>query len=104
MQTRTKLLDDLSKVLTNAVGVAQGAKTEADNAVRGLLDKWLSDREFVTREEFDVFKAIAIKTREENEFLIAFLYEKGKSVIANLKIKESFNIWTAHSPPNLDHA
>ena len=69
MQTRTKLLDDLSKVLTNAVGVAQGAKTEADNAVRGLLDKWLSDREFVTREEFDVFKAIAIKTREENEVL-----------------------------------
>ena len=69
MQTRNKILDDLSKVLTSAVGVAQGAKTEADNAVRRLLDKWLSDREFVTREEFDVFKAIAIKTREENEVL-----------------------------------
>ena len=26
MQTRNKLLDDLSKVFTNAMGVAQGAK------------------------------------------------------------------------------
>ena len=69
MQTRNKILDDLSKVLTSAVGVAQGAKTEADNAIRGLLDKWLSDREFVTREEFDVFKTIAMKTRAENEAL-----------------------------------
>ena len=69
MQTRNKILDDLSKVLTSAVGVAQGAKTEADNAIRGLLDKWLSDREFVSREEFDVFKTIALKTRAENEAL-----------------------------------
>ena len=69
MQTRNKLLDDLSKVITNAMGVAQGAKTEADNAFRNLLEKWLADKEFVSREEFDAVKAMASKCREENQAL-----------------------------------
>ena len=71
MQTRNKLLDDLSKVFTNAMGVAQGAKTEADNALNDVLDRWLSQRDFVTREEFDVVRAMATKAREENELLRA---------------------------------
>jgi hypothetical protein len=69
MQTRNKLLDDLSKVMTNAMGVAQGAKTEADNAFKNLLNKWLADKEFITREEFDAVKAMAAKSREENQAL-----------------------------------
>ena len=75
MQTRNKLLDDLSKVFTNAMGVAQGAKTEADNALNDVLDRWLSQRDFVTREEFDVVRAMAIKAREENEILSASIEE-----------------------------
>ena len=61
MQTRNKLLDDLSKIITNAMGVAQGAKTEVDNTFKNVLDKWLADKEFVTREEFDAVKAMASK-------------------------------------------
>ena len=64
-------MDDLSKVFTNAMGVAQGAKTEADNALNDVLDRWLSQRDFVTREEFDVVRAMATKAREENELLRA---------------------------------
>ena len=30
MQTRNKFLDDMSQLMTNAMGVAQGAKTEAE--------------------------------------------------------------------------
>jgi len=75
MQTRNKLLDDLSKVFTNAMGVAQGAKTEADNALNDVLDRWLSQRDFVTREEFDLVRAMAIKAREENEILTASIEE-----------------------------
>ena len=30
MQTRNKLFDDLSELMTNAMGVAQGAKDEAE--------------------------------------------------------------------------
>jgi BMFP domain-containing protein YqiC len=36
-----------------------------------LLDRWLADRDFVTREEFDAVRAMAQKAREENEALSA---------------------------------
>lgn len=71
MQTRNKILDDFSQLMTNAMGVAQGAKTEAETAMKGLVDRWLADRDFVTREEFDAVRAMAQKAREENAALLA---------------------------------
>jgi len=73
MQTRNKILDDLSQLMTNAMGVAQGAKTEAETAMKSLLDRWLADRDFVTREEFEAVRAMAQKAREENAALKARL-------------------------------
>jgi BMFP domain-containing protein YqiC len=73
MQTRNKFFDDVSQMMTNAMGVAQGAKDEAETAMKGMLDRWLADRDFVTREEFDAVRAMAQKAREENEALKARL-------------------------------
>jgi len=73
MQTRNKLFDDIGQMMTNAMGVAQGAKDEAETAMKGMMDRWLSDRDFVTREEFDAVRAMAQKAREENEALRARL-------------------------------
>ena len=71
MQPGNKIFDDLSKLMTNAMGVAQGARTEAETAVKSLMDRWFADRDFVTREEFDAVRAMAQKAREENEALKA---------------------------------
>lgn len=71
MQTKNKIFDDLSQLMTNAMGVAQGAKDEAGNAVGAMMDRWLADRDFVTREEFDAVRAMAQKARTENEALSA---------------------------------
>ncbi|CUX80301.1 MAG: hypothetical protein HLUCCA05_09540 [Roseibaca calidilacus] len=71
MQSRNKFLDDMSQLMTNAMGVAQGARTEAETAMKSLLDRWLADRDFVTREEFDAVRAMAQKAREENAALQA---------------------------------
>lgn len=79
MQTRNKIFDDLSQIMTNAMGVAQGAKDEAENAMKGMMDRWLADRDFVTREEFDAVRAMAQKAREENESLKARLDALDKS-------------------------
>jgi hypothetical protein len=73
MQGPNRLFDDLSKLMTNAMGVAQGARTEAETAMKGWMDRWLADRDFVTREEFDAVRAMAQKAREENEALKARL-------------------------------
>ena len=69
MQTKNKMLDDLSQLMTNAMGVAQGAKEEAENAMKSLIDRWLSEQNFVTREEFDAVHSMVRKAREENEAL-----------------------------------
>ncbi|RKT32812.1 BMFP domain-containing protein YqiC [Roseovarius halotolerans] len=73
MQTRNKVLDDISQLMTNAMGVAQGAREEAETAMKSMIDRWLADRDFVTREEFDAVRAMAQKAREENEALKARL-------------------------------
>ena len=73
MQSRNKFFDDMSQLMTNAMGVAQGAKTEAETAMKGMIDRWMADRDFVTREEFDAVRAMAQKAREENEALSARL-------------------------------
>ncbi|UYV36707.1 accessory factor UbiK family protein [Rhodobacteraceae bacterium D3-12] len=73
MQTRNKILDDISHLMTNAMGVAQGAKDEAETAMKSLVDRWLADRDFVTREEFDAVRTMAQKAREENAALKARL-------------------------------
>ncbi len=80
MQTRNKILDDMSQLFTNAMGVAQGAREEAETAMKSLMDRWLADRDFVTREEFEAVRAMAQKAREENEALAARLaaLEAGK--------------------------
>jgi BMFP domain-containing protein YqiC len=80
MQTRNKMFDDISQLMTNAMGVAQGAREEAETAMKSMIDRWLADRDFVTREEFDAVQAMARKAREENAELAARLdaLEQGK--------------------------
>jgi BMFP domain-containing protein YqiC len=80
MQSGQKFFDDVSKLMTNAMGVAQGAKTEAETAMKGFVDRWLADRDFVTREEFDAVRAMAQKAREENAAL--------EARVASLEAKE----------------
>lgn len=79
MQTRNKVLDDLSQLMTNVMGVAQGARAEAETAMKSLIDRWLADRDFVTREEFDAVRAMAQKAREENAALKARIEALEKS-------------------------
>jgi len=73
MQTRNKVFEDISQLMTNAMGVAQGARDEAETAMKSMMDRWMADRDFVTREEFDAVRAMAMNAREENEALKARL-------------------------------
>lgn len=71
MQSRNKIFDDMSQLMNNAMGVAQGAKTEAETAMKSMIDRWMAERDFVTREEFDAVREMAVKAREENADLLA---------------------------------
>ncbi len=75
MQTRDKFFDDIGQLMTNAAGMAQGMKTEAETAMKSWMERWLADSDLVTREEFDAVREIAVKAREENESLAARIVE-----------------------------
>lgn len=71
MENKTGIFNDMSQLMTNAMGVAQGAKDEAETAMKSMIDRWMADREFVSRDEFDAVRAMAQKAREENAELLA---------------------------------
>ena len=75
MQTRDKFFDDVSQLMTNAAGMAQGVKTEAETAMKSWMERWLAEADLVTREEFDAVREMAVKAREENESLAARIAE-----------------------------
>jgi BMFP domain-containing protein YqiC len=44
-----------------------------ETAMKSFIDRWMADRDFVTRDEFDAVRAMAQKAREENIALEARL-------------------------------
>ena len=73
MQSRSAFLDDLSKLMTNAAGVAQGMREEAETLVRSRFERFIADSDLVSREEFEAVRDMAQKAREENMALAARL-------------------------------
>ena len=67
--TSSRLFDELAKVMTNAVGAAQGVRREVDSLVQAQVERVLNNLEMVKREEFEAVKAMAAKAREENDVL-----------------------------------
>lgn len=70
-QTSNRILDDLARVMTDAVGAAQGARREVETLMRGQAERMLRGMDLVQREEFEAVKAMAEKARAENERLEA---------------------------------
>ena len=69
MQTTNKLLDDLARVASGALGVAAGMRDEVESAMRQRFARVLGDMDLVTRDEFEAVKAMAAKARSEQEAL-----------------------------------
>ncbi len=70
-QTSGRLFDDLSRLITDAAGMAEGARREVETVVRAQFERLLAGMDVVTREEFEAVKDMAAKARSENEALAA---------------------------------
>jgi BMFP domain-containing protein YqiC len=55
--------------MTNAMGVAQGAKDEADTAMKSFIERWISEKNLISREEFEVNQIMLQKALEENKLM-----------------------------------
>lgn len=71
MTTSNRILDEFARLMTDAAGMAQGVRREAETMARSQLERLMQDMDFVSREEFDAVRAMAIAAREENEALTA---------------------------------
>lgn len=69
MQTNNKLLDDLARVASGALGVASGMRDELEGVLRQRFARVVGDLNVVDREEFEAVKAMAAKARGEQEAL-----------------------------------
>jgi BMFP domain-containing protein YqiC len=70
-QTSGRLFDDLSRLITDAAGVAGGARREVETVVKAQFERLLAGMDVVSREELEAVKEMAAKARDENEALAA---------------------------------
>jgi BMFP domain-containing protein YqiC len=69
MQTRNRFFDDIAKVATSAAGTLTGMKGEIEHIVRHKVESFINSMNLVTREEFEIARAMIAKARENQEKL-----------------------------------
>ncbi|HEY1505330.1 MAG TPA: accessory factor UbiK family protein [Stellaceae bacterium] len=69
MQTQNRLLDDLARVATGALGAFTGMRGEVETRMKEQFERVLGRMNLVTREEYDAVKAMAAKARAGQEAL-----------------------------------
>jgi BMFP domain-containing protein YqiC len=68
-QTSNRIFDEFARLMTDAAGVAQGVRREAETVFRSQMERFVADMDLVKREDFDVVREMASKARAENEKL-----------------------------------
>jgi BMFP domain-containing protein YqiC len=74
-QTTGRIFDEFARLVTDAAGAAQGVRREIDTAIRSQAERILRDLDYVTRDEFEAVKEMAVKARDENDRLAGKLAE-----------------------------
>jgi BMFP domain-containing protein YqiC len=65
MQTQNPFLDEMAKLTTAAMGLAQAAGDEAKAAFRSQADRIAAEFDLIRREDFDALKAEVAALRAE---------------------------------------
>ena len=74
-QGPSRIFDEFAKLMTDAAGVAQGARREVEGAMKGQAERFLLQMDLVQRDEFEAVREMASKARLENEALRAEIEE-----------------------------
>jgi BMFP domain-containing protein YqiC len=69
MQTQNPFLDEMAKLTTAAMGLAQAAGDEAKAAFRSQADRMAAEFDLIRRDDFEALKAEVASLRAEVEAL-----------------------------------
>jgi BMFP domain-containing protein YqiC len=71
MSSENRLLDDLARVASGALGALTGVRDEVETRMREQFERVLGRMNLVRREEFDAVQAMAANARSAQEALEA---------------------------------
>jgi BMFP domain-containing protein YqiC len=71
MQSQSSVFDDLARLMTGAMGMAQGMGQEAQGFLRAQADRFVAEMDLVSRDEFEAVKQMATDARAEADELRA---------------------------------
>lgn len=69
MQSKSKPLDDLTNLMTNAVGAVKGVGDEVKAMGRAQAERLIADMDLVSRDEFEVLKEMLLEVKSENDVM-----------------------------------
>ncbi|RCL01537.1 MAG: hypothetical protein JSC085_000424 [Candidatus Tokpelaia sp. JSC085] len=81
-----RILDELAKMIMDAAGVAKGMRQEVETILRFQLEHALNKLDLVKRDEFEMVREMAVKTRAESEIL------KRRIEVLEMQLKKSAEI------------
>jgi BMFP domain-containing protein YqiC len=69
MQSDNRFFDDIVKMVNGAAGTFAGVGREAEASARTKAREWIGGLDFVSRDEFEAVKAMAVAARDEADLL-----------------------------------
>lgn len=81
MQSKAKPLDDLTNLMTNAMGAVKGVGDEVKAIGRSQAERLIADMDLVSRDEFEVLKEMLTASQAD----VAALQKEVKALKAKLK-------------------
>jgi BMFP domain-containing protein YqiC len=85
MQTQSSVFDDLARLMTGAMGVAQGMGQEAEGFLRSQADRFVAEMDLIGRDEFEAVKQMAADLKSENDELRTQLSKRTPSTWSMVK-------------------
>jgi BMFP domain-containing protein YqiC len=87
MQTKSRFMDDLTRVASGAASTIVGIKDEIDAMIRQRVERLAADLDLVTRDEFEAARETAANARAGEEALTKRVSALEKEVAALKKAR-----------------
>ena len=88
MQSNNRIFGDLARLASGAMSAAAGARDEMEQMLQSRFERFLNDRGWVSREEFDATTEMAQKAREQQELIMERLVKLEEKLIGLEKVKK----------------
>ena len=88
MQSNNRILGDLARLASGAMSAAAGARDEMEQMLQSRFERFLNDRGWISREEFDATTEMVQKSREQQELIMERLVKLEEKLIQLEKVKK----------------